>query len=462
MLGKFGIDQTTPGTTNAVSVTNSSFAVTGTTVPTGAAGTANTAVVTMQGIAGGTPVPISGTITATTSGTATTAPPAYTNATANPLSLALSGGMRVAATISEYSADVVMQSAAVAVGNGTIMPIVGYGTSLINLTGPFVGTVAFEGTMDGTNYFPLSATQLGVGVIASTATVPGLYRSVCAGLTNLRVRISAWTSGSITATGRTTNTPLASKFIQLAAGINVVGAVTQSGTWNVGVTGSVAVTGTFFQATQPVSIATMPTTAVTGTFFQGTQPVSVSALPALTAGAAVIGAVTQSGTWNIGSITTVALPTGASTETTLAAASAKLPASLGAKPGATSLTTVAATDDYARLPAVSTNLLLSAAATTNGTSVKATAGAVKSVQGYNAKAAAVYLKLYNKASAPTVGTDVPVKTIYLPASSAFAFDFPAGYSFATGIAYALTLAAANADATALVSADIICLNVDYI
>lgn len=38
--------------------------------------------------------------------------------------------------------------------------------------------------------------------------------------------------------------------------------------------GSVAVTGTFFQATQPVSISSMPTTPVTGTFWQTTQPVS--------------------------------------------------------------------------------------------------------------------------------------------------------------------------------------------
>lgn len=35
------------------------------------------------------------------------------------------------------------------------------------------------------------------------------------------------------------------------------------------------VSGTFFQATQPVSIASMPSTPVTGTFFQATQPVSV-------------------------------------------------------------------------------------------------------------------------------------------------------------------------------------------
>lgn len=34
------------------------------------------------------------------------------------------------------------------------------------------------------------------------------------------------------------------------------------------------VSGTFFQATQPVSLATAPTTPVTGTFWQATQPVS--------------------------------------------------------------------------------------------------------------------------------------------------------------------------------------------
>jgi len=37
---------------------------------------------------------------------------------------------------------------------------------------------------------------------------------------------------------------------------------------------STAVTGTFFQTTQPVSLASAPTTPVTGTFWQATQPVS--------------------------------------------------------------------------------------------------------------------------------------------------------------------------------------------
>ena len=39
------------------------------------------------------------------------------------------------------------------------------------------------------------------------------------------------------------------------------------------------VTGTFFQATQPVSLATAPSTPVTGTFWQSTQPVSIASMP---------------------------------------------------------------------------------------------------------------------------------------------------------------------------------------
>src|SRR5579872_511940 len=39
------------------------------------------------------------------------------------------------------------------------------------------------------------------------------------------------------------------------------------------------VSGTFWQATQPVSIASMPSTPVTGTFWQATQPVSIASMP---------------------------------------------------------------------------------------------------------------------------------------------------------------------------------------
>lgn len=89
---------------------------------------------------------------------------------------------------------------------------------------------------------------------------------------------------------------------------------TQPISGNVGITGSVAVTGTFWQATQPVSLASP--VAVTGTFFQATQPVSAASLP---------------------------LPAGAASESTLSTMSGKLP-TLGAKASSGSVSIVPAND----------------------------------------------------------------------------------------------------------------------
>lgn len=121
------------------------------------------------------------------------------------------------------SGNTTMQNAATATGNGTLLTVTGYGTALVYVTGTFVATITFEGTADGTNFHAINATQVGASTIATTATTTGLYRLSVAGLTSIRARISAYTSGSVTATGRTTNAPYASKVINSA----------QSGTWTV-------------------------------------------------------------------------------------------------------------------------------------------------------------------------------------------------------------------------------------
>ena len=108
--------------------------------------------------------------------------------------------------------------------------------------------------------------------------------------------------------------------------------------------GSITVDGTFWQATQPVSAASLPlptgaataakqpalgiagtasTDVITVQGIAGgvAQPVTIATLPALATGTNTIGAIsntsfaaTQSGTWNITNISgTVSLPTGAST-----------------------------------------------------------------------------------------------------------------------------------------------------
>ena len=92
---------------------------------------------------------------------------------------------------------------------------------------------------------------------------------------------------------------------------------------------------------------------------------------------------------------------------------------------------------------------------TNATSLKATPGQVVVISIQNVAAAVRYVKFYNKASAPTVGTDTPVFVIGLPASSAVNLSLPAGLYFSTGIAFATTNLSADTDATAITAGDLI-------
>jgi hypothetical protein len=55
---------------------------------------ASTGLITVQGNAGGTPIPITGMLTASTDGYATTSPPTYSNNTFQPLSLTTAGALR--------------------------------------------------------------------------------------------------------------------------------------------------------------------------------------------------------------------------------------------------------------------------------------------------------------------------------------------------------------------------------
>lgn len=109
----------------------------------------------------------------------------------------------------------------------------------------------------------------------------------------------------------------------------------------------------------------------------------------------------------------------------------------------------------------SASRIVSAAADTNATSAKASAGVLYSVKGYNAAVTVRYLKFYNKATAPTVGTDTPVLTIALPPQAAFALDWPIGRYFATGIAYGMVTGSADNSTAALTAGDVLGLNVEY-
>lgn len=104
---------------------------------------------------------------------------------------------------------------------------------------------------------------------------------------------------------------------------------------------------------------------------------------------------------------------------------------------------------------------LLSAATTNATSVKTTGGRIKGWYIYNNTASVKVVKLYNKATSPTVGTDTPFLTIPVAANSDAAFTSNNGISFSTGIALAVTAGIADADVAAVAANDIT-LNLFYI
>jgi hypothetical protein len=111
------------------------------------------------------------------------------------------------------------------------------------------------------------------------------------------------------------------------------------------------------------------------------------------------------------------------------------------------------------LPSTPTTWHLVAAATTNATSVKAAAAVLYSCQMSGIGAGPAYLKIFNKASAPTVGTDTPVITLIIPAAATAAngagsnVQFAAGgVALGTGFAAAVTGGLPDADATAVAAA----------
>jgi hypothetical protein len=146
-------------------------------------------------------------------------------------------------------------------GNPLYVNIGNTGTvSLSATTLSALETINVNATQTGTWTVGLDSTSL-TALENINATVSG---TVELGTTTLNAleNINATVSGTVA---------LDSNTLQSLENINA----TVSGSVSVSnFPASQAVTGTFWQATQPVSIATMPTTPVTGTFWQAIQPVS--------------------------------------------------------------------------------------------------------------------------------------------------------------------------------------------
>jgi len=208
--------------------------------------------------------------------------------------------------------------------------------------------------------------------------------------------------------------------------------------------------------TQPVSAASLP--LPTGASTAANQSTANTALAAIqTAVETIDNAVSGAGV-NVSQINGVTPLMGAgntgtgSPRVTIASDQAAIPVSQSGtwtvQPGNTANSTPWLTTDT---PATSGGLSISrtlSANNTTGINAKGSAGQVYGWAITNTNAAARHVKLYNKATAPTVGSDTPVITLVVPGNTAGAgmvANFDKGIAFGTGIGYGITTGVADND-----------------
>lgn len=93
-------------------------------------------------------------------------------------------------------------------------------------------------------------------------------------------------------------------------------------------------------------------------------------------------------------------------------------------------------DIYLLSNSASTSLIPSSAATTNATSAVAGPKILAGIICRNTTGASVFIKIYDKATAPTPGTDTPFLNIEIPPNTAFDREFNCKVTL--GIGYAMT------------------------
>jgi hypothetical protein len=118
------------------------------------------------------------------------------------------------------------------------------------------------------------------------------------------------------------------------------------------------------------------------------------------------------------------------------------------------------------LPVTTQAHFKSSTASTNSTLIRGSAGSVFNIIVHNTHSgggsgSAIALRFYDKATAPVVGTDVPMIIIHVQSNDSKEINFTSGITFKNGIAYSITDGTALLDATP-VSADGVQVYIGYI
>lgn len=313
-------------------------------------------------------------------------------------------------------------------------------------------TFVFEGTVDGVNYsttplnaYDTAAPNVAVTSVVITTTLAKQYYVPIGGWRRVRVRVSAYTSGSFVVASRASMASI----VDVLAGTVAIGptVVPGVGATNLGKQRTAA-PGATDTGVEMLARGVTTATAVTNATYD---------IPQLEA---------ATGAMFVNSPVNVA--------TGITKQRAATPGATDSAPGilveALTANTAVTTAQYHRpqqeansgalfvrdTPSTANGLTIShlvVAATTNATSVKGSAGNVYGWTISNKSAAVQFFKLFNKATAPTTGTDTPVITVAVPALSTVSQNFDKGISFATGIGFAYTNLIADLDNTVVVAAD---------
>jgi len=139
-----------------------------------------------------------------------------------------------------------------------------------------------------------------------------------------------------------------------------------------------------------------------------------------------------------GSLSTIATVTGVTTVTTV-----------------TTVGTVTAITTLGTPAAPATPFFVNSTASTNGALILTGTSGVNAFYASNTGAAAAYVKLYNKATAPTVGTDIPEMVVTIPPNGQVELT-PGfnGYRFALGLGIAITAGVADTDTAAVAAGQV--------
>lgn len=82
-------------------------------------------------------------------------------------------------------------------GQSLVLDVRGLSSLVIEVTGTFVATLIFEYTINGTDWYTLTANTIGAKVGETGATTVGKWIADVAGYLKVRVRCSAFTSGTV-------------------------------------------------------------------------------------------------------------------------------------------------------------------------------------------------------------------------------------------------------------------------